>query len=190
MTEDDSLMIRLQEGDRHAFDEIVDKWHGVLIGFFFRNVRDLQLAEDLAQETLLKLHQQFWDYLPVGKFRAWLFRMARNLMIDDIRRRSHDVLVRAVKSGTEINSANAVPDDFAPPDLEVDHTELVALVDELLDSLPADQRLTFTLHHDAGLSLPEVAEIMETSTSTCKSRLRLAREKLAQMLTHRGITRL
>jgi len=61
------------------------------------------------------------------------------------------------------------------------------MVDELLEDLPEEQRLTFTLHHFAELSLPEVAEIMHSSTATTKSRLRLAREKLREKLAARGV---
>ena len=60
-------------------------------------------------------------------------------------------------------------------------------VDELLLEIPEEQRLTFTLHHYSGLSLPEVAEIMESNLPTTKSRLRLAREKLSSQLNARGV---
>jgi len=60
--------------------------------------------------------------------------------------------------------------------------------DELLEEIPEEQRLTFTLHHYAGLSLPEVADVMETSLPTTKSRLRLAREKLKEKLGQRGVS--
>ncbi len=60
MTDDDQLMIRLQEGDNAAFDELVDRYQSPLIGFFIRNTRDVQLSEDLAQDTLIKLYQQSW----------------------------------------------------------------------------------------------------------------------------------
>ncbi len=97
MTEDDQLMIRIQSGEACAFEELVDKYQGALRGFFFRNTRDAQLAEDLSQETLLRVYNQSWDYLPVGRFRGWMYRIGRNLMIDNVRRQSHDALIRAVK---------------------------------------------------------------------------------------------
>ena len=96
MTEDDQLMVRIQSGDTRAFEELVDRYQAPLIGFFFRNTRDTQLSEDLAQETLLRVYNQSWDYLPVGRFRGWMYRIGRNLMIDNIRRQSHDALVKAV----------------------------------------------------------------------------------------------
>lgn len=190
MTDDDQLMIRLQSGDNAAFDELVASHQCALIGFFFRNTRDRQLSEDLTQETLLKVYHQAWDYLPLGRFRGWLFRMARNLLIDDVRRRSHDALIRAVRGGgpDEDDALVRIADEVAPPDLQARRSELSGLIDGLLQEVPEDQRMTFILHHYSDLPLGEVAEIMETSLATTKSRLRLAREKLADKLRLKGIT--
>ena len=78
-SEDDQIMIRIQSGDPHAFEELVKLHQGPLIGFFFRNTRDAQLSEDLTQETLLRVYNQSWDYIPLGRFKGWMFRIARNL---------------------------------------------------------------------------------------------------------------
>lgn len=189
MTDDDQLMIRLQEGDNAAFDELVDRYQSPLIGFFVRNTRDVQLSEDLAQDTLIKLYQQSWDYLPVGRFRGWLFRIARNLLIDDIRRKTNDALVRAVKRprGEEDDVLNRIAGALTAPEEKADQREVARLVDASLDLLPEEQRQTFTLHHFGGVSLPEIAQIMDIPLATCKSRLRLAREKLAEVLKGHGI---
>lgn len=189
MTDDDALMIRIQEGDDAAFGELVERQEGALLGFFIRNTRDRQLAEDLTQETLLKVYSQSWDYLPLGRFRAWMFRIARNLLIDDVRRRSHDALIRAVtgRRDDEGDALARLAGDFVPPSAALDAGELSSVIEQVLDEIPQEQRLTFTLHHHEGLSLPEVAEIMEIPLATCKSRLRLAREKLSEKLQARGV---
>ena len=187
--EDDQLMLRLQGGDRTAFDELVARHAGPLYGFFVKNSRDPHLAEDLTQETLLRVHNVFWDYIPVGRFKSWIFRIARNLMIDTVRRQSHDALVKAIKGqfedGTDLISL--VAGDSLPPEHNALHRELAVMLDKLLDDLPQEQRLTFTLYHFADLSLPDIAEVMETSVPTTKSRLRLAREKLSEWMLARGI---
>jgi RNA polymerase sigma-70 factor, ECF subfamily len=189
MSEDDQLMIRIQSGEAGAFEELVEKYQGALLGFFYRNTRDAQLSEDLTQETLLRVFNQSWDYLPVGRFRGWMYRIGRNLMIDNVRRQSHDALVRAVKgSGRDEQDALArIAGAFLSPEDRAHQHELADLVDELLEEIPAEQRLTFTLHHFSGLSLPEVAEATDTTTATAKSRLRLAREKLQQKLKSLGL---
>ena len=189
MTDDDLLMIRLQEGDNTAFDELVDLYQSPLIGFFIRNTRDVQLAEDLAQDTLIKLYQQSWDYLPVGRFRGWLFRIARNLLIDDIRRKTHDALVRAVKRPRDADDdvLYRIAGEMTSPEDMADQREVAKLVEAGLALIPEEQRQTFTLHHYGGVSLPEIAQIMDVPLPTAKSRLRLAREKLAENLRSHGI---
>ena len=191
MTEDDLLMVRIQEGDARAFRELMDRHQGPLIGFFFRNTRDAQMAEDLAQDTLLRVYDQSWDYLPQGRFRGWMYRIGRNLLIDNVRKQSHDALIRAVKGHHESDQADAmarIAGEVLPPEVHAGHRELARIVDELLEEIPDEQRLTFTLHHYAGLSLPEVAQAMDTSLPTTKSRLRLAREKLQEKLLDRGVS--
>ncbi|MDA1012988.1 MAG: RNA polymerase sigma factor [Planctomycetota bacterium] len=188
----DLRMIRIQSGDTGAFDEIVDEHRGPLIGFFFKNLRDRELAEDMTQEVLLRVYNTAWDYLPSGRFKAWMYRIARNLLIDNIRRRTNDALVKALRSSSmkdeDADPLSWVAGSVLTPPENADHHELSELVDRLLDNVPEDQRLTFTLHHYAGLKLAEVAEAMESSVPTTKSRLRLAREKLQAQLKKHGIT--
>ena len=187
---DDELMQRLQEGHQSAFQVLVDRHQRALLGFFFRQTRDLQFAEDLTQETLLRVYNQHWDYLPRGAFRGWMFRIARNLLIDNIRRRHGDALVHSVRgeSDDEDSLLSQKPGDEPTPDSKADIAEIAGLVDELLKQLPEEQRLTFTMYHYMGLSLPEVADAMESNLATTKSRLRLSREKLREKLADHGIT--
>ena len=119
MTEDDQLMIRIQSGDLRAFDELVEKYQGPLIGFFFRNCRDSQRSEDLSQETLLRVYNQAWNYLPQGRFRGWMYRVARNLLIDSIRRQSHDALIKAYtgKQADDEDSLNRLACEVISPEL-------------------------------------------------------------------------
>ncbi|MES2789659.1 MAG: sigma-70 family RNA polymerase sigma factor [Planctomycetota bacterium] len=186
---DDQLMVQLQTGESRAFDMLVERYQGQLLGFFFRNTRDRQLSEDLTQETFLRLHNQSWDFLPVGKFRGWLYRLARNLLIDNVRRQSHDALIKAVtgKQEDEEDGLARLTEEILSPDSHADIREMAAIVDELLRQLPEEQRLTFLLHHYGGLTLAEVADAMEANVPTTKSRLRLAREKLQERLRARGI---
>ena len=189
--EDDDLMLKLQGGDQSAFEQIVRRYQGPLIGFFHRHLRDWQLAEDLSQETLLRIHRTAWDYLPRGIFKAWMYRIARNLLIDTTRRRAHDCLVHAVKGRPNDDDREDVitrlADELPMPDEQIDRREFARVVDDLLGYIPDEQRLTFILYIYAGLSLPEIAEAMESNLPTTKSRLRLAREKLREKLAARGI---
>jgi RNA polymerase sigma-70 factor (ECF subfamily) len=191
-SEDDDRMIRLQDGDAGAFDELVGAWQGPLFGFFLRNTRDPHLSEDLVQDTLLRLYRCCWDYLPRGLFKGFLFRIARNLLIDHSRRTIHDVLLRRTSSravsadGEDFDLLQQVPDDLVSPLTRVQERELAEVVREMLTQLPEEQRQTFLLHHYNSLTLSEVADAMDTSLPTAKSRLRLAKEKLRHLLSCRG----
>src|SRR5579872_5094766 len=129
MTDDDQLMIEMQSGRSQAFEALVERYQQPLISFFFTNSRDRQFSEDLTQETLLRVYDQAWDYLPTGRFRGWMFRIARNLLIDNIRRRSHDALVRSIRgSGDESCVLASLVADISSPQEAADQHELAALV--------------------------------------------------------------
>ena len=187
--EDDAAMIRLQSGDRAAFDELVARHSGPLFGFFLKNTRSRPAAEDLTQETLLKVYREHWDYLPMGRFRGWMYRIGRNLMIDAARRQGRDALVKSVRSDPDGEGflLDRLAGDAETPAALADRKLFAELVDELLNELPDDQRETFAMHHFAHVALPEVGQAMGVTTSTAKSRLRLAREKLRVKLAERGV---
>ena len=193
-TDDDQRMIQLQNGESGAFDAIVAIWQGALFGFFLRNSKDASLSEDLVQETLLRVYRGAWDYLPTGQFRGWIFRIARNLLIDHTRRATRDALVRRVQlksdtdGGATVDLLSLLPDDVVSPVVRASQAELTDVVNELLNEFPEEQRETFHLHHFNSLSLSEVADAMQTTLPTAKSRLRLAKEKLRYHLSCRGFS--
>ncbi len=189
LTEDDQLMIRIQEGDQRAFDVLVERHQKRLFYFFLDNLRDPHLAEDLAQETLLKVYNQSWDYLPLGRFTSWMYRVARNLLIDDYRKRSHDALLHCTRPSKESEDdlLGGVADDLSLPEEFARKSEEQQKIHLLLQQLPEDQRQTLTLHYFGNLKLHEIAELMDANLATTKSRLRLAREKLKSLLEKEGI---
>lgn len=184
-------MMRLQEQDPGAFEEIVSLWQRPLMGYFYRNTRDEHLSEDLVQETLLRLYRNSWDYLPRGLFKGFLFRIARNLLIDHSRRTVHDALIRRIQpksgDGDELfDILQLIPDDILTPDGKAIEREIAHVIQDLILQLPDEQRQTFMLHYYDGLTLADVAAAMGSNLPTAKSRLRLAREKLRYLLVCRG----
>jgi len=119
-----------------------------------------------------------------------MYRVARNLLIDNVRRHAHDALVKVVRGRPNDDGTNVlagIAGDLTSLAEQASYRELGGMVDQLLETLPDEQLLTFVLHHYAGLTVSEVADVMESSVPTSKSRLRLAREKLSARLIDRGV---
>src|SRR4029078_10022602 len=96
MDEDDELMTRIQSGDGAAFTLLVERHFEGLRNFLrvrSHSIRAREMSEDLAQEVLLRVYNEAWDFVPQGKFKAWMYRIARNLLIDTMRRHSYDALI-------------------------------------------------------------------------------------------------
>lgn len=189
LDEDDRLMCQLQQGDAAAFEELVKRHYEGLRAFFemrSSSVRSRQMAEDMAQDVLLKVYNEAQGFVPQGKFKAWMYRIARNLLIDVARREAYDALIGNRQGGEQDDQLSHLQSESTAIVDQADTRELGDTVAKLLADLPEDQMLTFKMHHYLGLSLPEVAEAMETNTATTKSRLRLAKEKLREKLQIRG----
>lgn len=179
-TVDDLRMVRLQEGDTTAFEELVEDWNIPVLQFFRRNLRDEHLAEDFTQETLLRLYRRAWDYLPTGRFRGYLFRIAQNLLIDHMRRAGH----KAAQKSLPI--PEGVVEDRQSPLERVADAEQRSLLEALLCELPHEQRVAVTLHHLRQMAISEVAKEMSATVPTTKGRLRLAKGKLQASLSRHG----
>jgi RNA polymerase sigma-70 factor (ECF subfamily) len=125
-------------------------------------------------------------------FKGFLFRIARNLLIDQSRRATNDVLIRSLRSrpfgrdGEELDPLSLVSGVEPSAEDQAIQREVNLAVQAILVTLPEEQRQTFVLHQYQSLTLSEVADAMHTSLPTAKSRLRLAKEKLRHLLTCRG----
>ena len=191
----DRLMVRIQQGDVAAFESLVTEFELPLQRFFMANTNDGHLAEDLAQETLLRVSTKAWNYIPCGRFRGWLFRIARNLLVDSIRDMSRDALVHSVRvfgGSDDVMVIETLEFDGraslrSRPDHQVASAENVARIRDLILEIPEEQRLVMTLVEQTDMMLSEIATALEIPLGTCKSRLRLARQRLAELLGQYGM---
>jgi RNA polymerase sigma-70 factor (ECF subfamily) len=182
---DAALMLRAKRGDRTAFAELVEKYKQPVMNFVFRPLRDEIEAEDLAQNVFLQAWKSRSRYRQTAKFSTWLFTIARNLCLNEIRRRSRH-------PAESIEEAHAEHEDqprqqyedksqIAPPE-KLLHGELAQKIEEALAELPENQRTAILLCRQDELSYEEIAEVLDCSLSATKSLIHRGRETLKEKL--------
>lgn len=172
--EDES--VKLRQGDPDTLLALVVRYQHRLYRYLLRLVRDPAAAEDLFQQTWLRVAQNLRRYDPRRSFEAWLFSLAHNLAIDHLRRRTPESLDEPLPSGTPRHEqvAAAEPDALARYLAAEQAGQLAAAIQEL----PAVYREALTLRFEEGLKLEEIAEVSGVPLSTVKSRLRRGLENL------------
>jgi RNA polymerase sigma-70 factor (ECF subfamily) len=163
---DPALVRRARDGDEDAFAEIVRELHAPVVRYIGHLVHDRGLAEDVAQETFVRCYRNLGRYEFRGRFTTWLVQIARNAGIDAIRARDRHAR----------NARHALPP--APPA----DPQLRAEVRMALASLPSKHREPLLLVEVAGLTYDEAGEVLRIPAGTVKSRVFLARRRLAAWL--------
>ncbi|MBD3674328.1 MAG: sigma-70 family RNA polymerase sigma factor [Planctomycetaceae bacterium] len=176
-------MLRVKAGDDEAFSRLVTSYQDRLIGLFFHLVRDRAVAEDLAQETFLRVYRARLGYEPRAKFSTWLFHIAHNLASNKRRDRGR-------RKEVKLNPSDSGPMGARPeeqilkdksslmPTRQVDKAELQKIVQEALTELNERQQMAVLLNKFEGMSYADIAETMEMTPAAVKSLLSRARETL------------
>jgi len=183
---DESLMLRYRDGDVRAFELLVTRHRKPLFNFILRFVRDTAQAEDVTQETFLRLVKGADAYERQAKFTTWLYTIARNLCVDAARRGKHRKAASLdAPLGDEDGSASLldlVPDGAAGVDRQAQSRELAVRLRQAIEALPDEQREIFLLREVADLQFNEIANVIGCPENTVKSRMRYALEKLREAL--------
>ncbi len=182
---DAALMLRVKQGDSGAFAQLVDKYKRPVINLLHRTLRDATEAEDVAQNVFVQVYKSAHRYRASAKFSTWLFTIARNLGLNEIRRRSRH-------PADSIDAPHPLQQDqpvqqfedkrtFSPPDSLL-HSELEEKIEQALAELPENQRYAILLCRQDELSYEEIAQVMGCSLSATKSLIHRGRETLKQKL--------
>ncbi|HKW89925.1 MAG TPA: sigma-70 family RNA polymerase sigma factor [Candidatus Acidoferrales bacterium] len=175
---------RLRRGDLDALAELVARYQHRLYRYLLRLVRQPAEAEDLFQQTWLRVAGQIRRYDPRRNFDAWLFTLARNLAIDYLRRVRPESL-DAHEAGEYEKTPPALRDG-APPAIDaMIARERAYLLAAALDNLPVVYREVLSLRFEEEMKLEEIAQVLDAPLSTIKSRLRRSLESLRQDLEAR-----
>lgn len=172
---DVELMLAFSRGDDAAFESLFDRWAGRLLRYLERMVGDSATAEELVQETFFRVHRARDRYEPRARFSTWLYRIATNLALNELkrprRRHIHDSEV-----AVELGSPEAGADDM------VDSRRLGAEVERELERLPERQRMALWLSAAEGHSYAEIAGMLDTTEKSVKALVHRGRASLVSRL--------
>jgi RNA polymerase sigma-70 factor, ECF subfamily len=194
LTADEQLMLAFKSGDARAFATLVTRHRQPVFNFILRYVGHRQRAEDLLQETWLKVVRSSSEWEPKARFTTWVYTIARNLCVDSARKetyRATDSLdaPAAGDDGAEGRSKGELVADeaVATPDRGAHNARLRPMLERAISSLPAEQREVFLLREYHGIGFKEIAEVTGVNENTVKSRMRYALEGLRKKLSELGV---
>lgn len=187
---DAALMLAFQRGDAMAFRALYERHARAMVAFCHRFVKDPARAEELAQDVFVKLHRSAAGYSPRARFKTFLYRVATNHCLNELRRGEY--AAREASPGARPDEPDAAPDlDALPsgdasPFQALEAGRLAEAVTALLARLPEKQRAAFVLCRFEGMSYEEIAETLETSVSAVKSLVHRATVAAAEALAPFG----
>jgi RNA polymerase sigma-70 factor (ECF subfamily) len=174
---DIELMLRFQRGNEGAFEELVRKHTRGVLNLVYRYLGDATGAEDAAQDVFVKVYRARKKYRPEAKFTTWLYRIAANHCLNEIRSRKSQPAAAAPIDDLLEEPAGT------PVDAQLCRQELRRAVKEALDALPKNQRMAVILARYQEMSYVEIAEAMDLSIEAVKSVIHRAKETLQQRLS-------
>jgi len=181
---DVQLMLDVKAGDEASFELLLHRYRTPLVNFLYRMVRNREQAEDLAQESFLRVYRARAEYVPSAKFTTWLFRIATNLALNSVRDTRYEKLAVSIDAP---QAPEAEPGDERPfevadkgPNIEQHLIEETRrkMIRHAIDKLPEKQRAAVLLHKYEELDYVEISKILSCSESALKSLLFRAYEAL------------
>jgi len=172
---DEQLMLAYREGDAGAFEELYRRHKGGLFRFVLRSVRERSVAEELYQEIWMRAIEARGRYEPQAKFTTWLYTIAHHRLVDHWRKKGLQVV------SLDAESEFSAQAGFEPQGI-LEAKQGLERFARALELLPPAQREAFLLHHEAEMSVAEIARATGSNEEAAKSRLRYATAKLKEAL--------
>jgi RNA polymerase sigma-70 factor (ECF subfamily) len=180
---DQKLVVRVQKGDKTAFDLLVRKYQHKIAKLISRYVRDRREVEDVTQEALIKAYRAIGGFRGESAFYTWLYRIAVNTAKNYLESQGR----RPPGTDMEIETAElvdggAILREQATPERQMLTDEIANTVNRVIEGLPEDLRTAITLREIEGMSYEEIAQVMDCPIGTVRSRIFRAREAVDQEL--------
>jgi len=182
---DSQVVQQFLDGNARAFTDLVDRYDRRLLNFVYRTVGDRERAQDLVQETFVRVYRHLHRFDQTKKFSTWIYTIAGNLAKNELRNRSRNplVLFQTIKKNWE---ADHRPLEWEDPKLRPDDLfrkrHLKELVENSVAQLPEHHRIVFVLRELEGKTYEEIADITGCNLGTVKSRLNRARNNFARII--------
>jgi RNA polymerase sigma-70 factor, ECF subfamily len=184
---DHELIEAAKNGDETAFAEIVARYRGPITNYLYRFLNDYEEAVDLAQETFIRVYFAIERYHTEYAFSTYIYRIATNLAISEIRKRKRRKLISMTglfRFDNEDAQDFHPPDEKPLPDADLLGDERSRYIAKAIETLPEKYRAPIILRDVEGKSYEEVAQIMKLGLGTTKSRISRARGLLKEKLRH------
>ena len=182
---DSEVVQTFLDGESRAFGELVRRYDNRLLNFVFRTVGDRERAEDLVQETFVRVYRHLHRFDQTKKFSTWIYTIAGNLAKNELRNRSRNplVLFQAIKQNWEADHRPLEWEDttYKPDDL-FRKRHLREQVEKAVAELPEHHRVVFVLRELEGKTYEDIADITGCNLGTVKSRLNRARNNFARII--------
>ena len=173
---DEQLIKKFLDGDVYAFNTLIWRWEKNLYNFILRYIGDREEAKDLCQKTLIRVYRNLHRLRDTRKFYTWIYQIAVNICRDELKRRKRNPIC-SLENLQEIN--NGQPNSklefestmTAHPEKDVQDRDLRELLNRALQAIPEEQRVVIIMKEYQGLKFTEIAEALQMSVNTVKSRM-------------------
>ena len=179
------ILARARRGELPAFEELVRRHEKRVYAVALRSSGSPEDAEDITQEGFLRAWRSIEEFRGDSGFSTWLFRITMNLCVDHARHKHAQPQTQPLVMGEE-ESERPLPDTAPTPEEHLDNSELGRELAAALDEVSEEHRRIVLLRDVSGMSYTEIAEVLEISEGTVKSRLSRARIALRKVLLRRG----
>ncbi len=184
---DEELIKKFQNGDRPSYNELVFRYKDRILNFIFRFTYDRTAAEDLTQDTFLKLYLKKDSYREISKFSTWLYTIASNLAKTELRK----IKRRKTYSISDLSNSDMEDKIFSDPNSDnkkIDKNEN-HLLNIAIQELEPDFRIIIILREIQELSYENISRILKLPLGTVKSRINRGKLKLREILINKGVNR-
>jgi RNA polymerase sigma-70 factor (ECF subfamily) len=178
---DEQLIARFQLGDVQAFDILVHRYKDQLLNFVYRFVGNRSDAEDIVQETFLRVYKNKHYYKEIAKFSTWVYTIAGNLAKTELRRRKRHKIFSVSNFVNEERDYD-IPDREHSPEKKVDSTIQENIIQKAIEKLPTKFKEVIILRDIQGFAYEEISQILNIPLGTVKSRVNRGRLKLQEDL--------